>query len=71
MSSERNTIQIQDEYIAAMKAISPSNRNYCVLVAKASRKLIDELKTAGLSGSQAERALYDAHEVMQNERVAA
>jgi len=62
--SMKNVIAIQTEYIDTMEAISQKSRNYAVVLAKASKKAMYALLDMGLRQPEAERAMYDAHDML-------
>ncbi len=61
----KNVITTQTEYIETMSAIAQTNRNYSVILAKASKKAMNSLMDLGLSQREADRALYDAHDMLK------
>lgn len=66
----KNLISIQDAYIARMLRTAPSKRGNALVSANAWRAGIDGLRAIGFTQAQAERAMYDARDMVALERIA-
>jgi hypothetical protein len=64
----KNAITLQDQYIAKVLAYEPKGATYYTLLTKASKALRAGLVALGFSHTEAQTALEDAVEVVQNAR---
>ena len=65
MNDMANMIQLQDEFIATMSRISRTNRNYYVVLSKATKKVWKGCAALGFDITQADQAVQDAHDMLR------
>lgn len=71
MTKTINAITVQDEYIAKVVGYDQRGYNYSALVTRASRKAMANLMDLGLSETQSQALIIDAHAMAKLQKAAA
>lgn len=64
-TAKLNSIAIQDAYIERVAKLDPKSRNYVVNVSKAWKVALNAILDWGFSRSEAERMVFEAHDLAQ------